>query len=68
MKLKINAHSLIYLIVWFRVNKNLNPEIYTIWNFSNQPVSNFSEQLGHLQVLTLLTVVNFFMKDIMSRL
>jgi hypothetical protein len=51
--IEINAHSLIRLIR-FREDKNLNPECILYGTSAAKRVSNFSEQLYHLQVLTLL--------------
>jgi len=34
--IEINAHFLIRLIIKFREDKNLIPNMFTIWNFSSQ--------------------------------
>jgi len=65
--IEINAHSLIRLIIRFREDKNLSPEMYTIWNFSSQTCEQFFRATRSL-TSTYSTVVNFSMKDIMSRL
>lgn len=65
--IEINAHSLIRLILRFRDDEMLNPEMFTIWNFSSQTCEQFFRATRSL-ASTYSTVVNFSMKDIMSRL
>lgn len=65
--IEINAHSLIRLIVKFRDDTNLTPDMFTIWNFSSQTCEQFFRVTRSLTT-TFSTVVNFSMKGIISRL
>lgn len=65
--IEMNAHSLIRLIVQFRDDKNLTPDMFTVWNFSSQTCEQFFRATRSLST-TFSTVVNFSMKDIISRL
>ena len=64
---EINAHSLIPLVVKFRDDTNLTPDMFTIWNFSSQTCEQFFRATRSLTT-TFSTVVNFSMKGIISRL
>lgn len=65
--IELNAHSLITLIIRFRDDTHLTSDMFTLWNFSSQTCEHFFRATRSL-TSTYSTVVNFSMKDIISRL
>lgn len=65
--IELNSHSLLLLIIHFRDNDLFRQEMFKPWNFSSQTCKKFFRATRSL-TSTYSTVVNFSMKDILSRL